>query len=240
MNRKKAIVFCVFIWVVWLCPVVSAQEDDLVQESEYILYVPARIPGADELSPLVIAFSPSADAFSMIETWKDVAQRHKWFILASKEFRNGREIGPIISKLEKIIKELLAEYPIDKTKIVAAGFSGGGMISHIFSFMHPELISAVVVNTGMISEAYIQKREYYPRGKLAVFLASVDDFRYSQMQRDEEYLKSLGWQTKWIEFSGGHIIAAQSAYQDAAQWLMNNFGAPRSKVLPIDKMRPVF
>ena len=71
----------------------------------------------------------------------------------------------------------------------------------------------------MISEYYLNKKFNYPRGKIAVFLASPSDFRYSEMKRDLAFLKSLGWKTEWIEFKGGHKAAPPSAYKEAAKRL---------------------
>ena len=113
-------------------------------------------------------------------------------------------------------------FPIDRSKIIVSGFSGGAMGSHAFAFSYPRLISAVVLNTGMIHEHYTQQKHRYPRRKLAVFLASPTDFRYEAMKQDRKFLESLDWKTKWIEFKGGHSIAPDSVYQKAAQWLREN------------------
>jgi hypothetical protein len=43
------------------------------------------------------------------------------------------------------------------------------------------------------------------------------------MLHDWNFLKEHNWKTKWIEFEGGHRIAPDSAYQQAAQWLEEKF-----------------
>jgi predicted esterase len=88
--------------------------------------------------------------------------------------------------------------------------------------MYPDLIKAVVINTGMINENYISQKSKYPRNKLAVFIASASDFRYNEMKRDRKFLEDLGWKTKWTEFGGGHMIAPASKYEEAAAWLDEN------------------
>ncbi|MFA5140778.1 MAG: hypothetical protein WC728_16250 [Elusimicrobiota bacterium] len=77
------------------------------------------------------------------------------------------------------------------------------MGSYSFAFLHPELISGVVVNTGMMHEYEKTRRDLFPRGKFAVLLASPTDFRYEEMRGDREFLRSLGWRTERIEFEGG-------------------------------------
>jgi len=213
------------VWFFSLC-VSFAEAAVVIDKPEYILYVPSGIDlcapsGIDAVQkyPLVIALSPGADAQIMIDTWKRVAEDHKWMIFASKEFRNGVDPTPAFSRIVDILGDLSSRWPIDKSKIIASGVSGGGMGSHYFAFLHPDLIAAVVINTGMMDEQFIGRGDIYPKDKSAVFLASPTDFRYGEMKRDRDFLEKMGWETKWIEFQGGHALAPEPSYQEAAQWL---------------------
>jgi len=194
----------------------------IIDNSKYILCVPEGIDISKKY-PLVVALSPNADAESMIKTWQDISNKYKWIIFASKENRNGINLIEFIPELASLVREVSSDFPIDRSRIIAAGFSGGGMSSHAFSFSYPELISAVVANTGITHEYYRERINEYPRGKLAVFLASPTDFRYEEMKHDKDFLENLGWKVKWIEFKGGHKIAPSSAYEKAAEWLQGQF-----------------
>ncbi len=191
---------------------------EILENNECVLYIPSGL-AADKKYPLVIALSPSADAHSMIETWIGVAEKHKWLILASKEFKNGIDMGPVLERIMTNVAILSMQFPIDQQRLIATGFSGGGMGAHALSFLYPKLICAVVVNTGMINDYFILKRKMYERGKLAVFLASPTDSRYENMKRDRIFLEGLGWKIKWLEFQGGHTLAPFSEYEKAAEWL---------------------
>lgn len=194
----------------------------IADNSSYILYVPSGID-AGRKYPLMVALSPSADAQTMLNTWKYISERHKWIIFASKEFRNGIDMHKLFSQLNVQLESVFSNYPIDRSKVIATGLSGGGMGSHALAFSYPNLIYAVVVNTGMIHEYYLGQISAYPRGKIAVFFASPTDFRYREMRRDRDFLANLGWRVKWIEFEGGHTIAPQDAYEQAAEWLNEQF-----------------
>ena len=192
-----------------------------VETSNYLLYLPQGFDNSTTHS-LVVALSPTADAGSMIRTWKNIADRHQWIVYASKKSQNGIPIGPIMKSTVSDLNELENEYSVNKSRIIFTGFSGGAMGSHAFSFYYPKIVWAVVANTGMIDELYYTNKTYlffYPKNKIAVFLASPTDFRYEQMKKDKIFLDSLGWKTKWIEFTGGHIIAPEEAYEEAADWL---------------------
>jgi len=199
----------------------KAPEPKIINDSAYILYIPGGL-SSQKRYPLVIALSPSADAQSMIDVWKQAADKHKWIIMASKKFQNGVSAAPILNELASAVSKLYGKYPVSKTEVIASGFSGGAMGSHMLAFMHPGLIKAVVINTGMINENYASRKSEYPRNKLAVFIASSADFRYGEMKRDRKYLEDLGWKTKWTEFGGGHMVAPASKYEEAATWLDEN------------------
>ncbi|MBU2103257.1 MAG: hypothetical protein KKF80_07650 [Candidatus Omnitrophica bacterium] len=200
--------------------IVDVAAPRIINNNAYILYVPGGMK-ADHRYPLVVALSPNAHAESMLGAWKDVSERYKWIILASREHKNGMDFKVIGSALSSTIRAVVARYPVDEKKIIATGFSGGGMSAHYLSMAYPNLISAVVVNTAMINEYYFGGKHYgYPRNKIAVFLASPTDFRYEQMKLDRNFLERIGWKTRWIEFEGGHAIAPAKAYQEAAVWLI--------------------
>lgn len=197
-----------------------AIEPRIIDTPQYIMYIPSNINSQNK-HPLVIALHPGACANCMVDIWKGVSEKHKWIILASKEFRNG--IGPkaIFDNLDFVARQSFVDFAVDQEKIIATGLSGGGMGAHMFCFDHPDLISIVVSNVGVIHRSYVsgEDADNYPRGKLAVFLASPADFNYNGMKQDQEFLEGLDWKTKWIEFEGGHTTAPPLAYEEAAQWI---------------------
>lgn len=194
----------------------------IIDTADYIIYLPSGLSPTEKY-PLLIGLSPSADASGMIDFWKNKAETYKWIIYASKIGRNGMELDSSITDIASIIKkDILPAYPVDNERIIASGISGGGMASHAFSFLYPDIISAIIINTGMINEEYLAEPAY-PTGKIAVLLASPEDFRYDEMQRDRDFLQHLGWKIKWIEFSGGHTMAPETVYDEAVQWVIDEF-----------------
>jgi len=194
----------------------------IIDYSTFLVYVPGTLD-AHKTHPLVIALSPGGDARGMIDVWHNISEELQWVILASKTYHNGMEL---LTEIPRLFEELVLNLddvaravPIDRSKIIATGFSGGGMGSHMFAYYFPNVISAIIVNTGKIHRYYYDYKDRFPRGKVAVFLASPTDFRYAEMKEDRALLDSLGWQTKWIEFEGGHSIAPQASYEQAAKWV---------------------
>jgi predicted esterase len=188
-------------------------------KGNYLIYTPAGMePG--KTYPLVFALSPSADAQALITAWAQVAEKHKWIVAASKTFKNGQDFLPSLSQVASQLNDVEKNFPINKNRVIFSGISGGGMASHAFSKFYPGRVSAIVINTGMMAEG--SKTADYPQRKLAVFLASPTDFRYNEMKRDNQFLQSRRWKTKWMEFSGGHTMAPLEVYAQAADWLEAN------------------
>ncbi len=194
-------------------------EAKTIETDKYILYIPGSIDEGRKY-PLVIGFCPGANAKGLIGLWKNIAEKHSFIIAASKEFRNGIDPGPAFSTMATLVRQSDSRYPIDKSRVITSGMSGGGMAAHMFSVSYPDLTWAVISNCGRIHPNYIEKeRHLYARNKLAVFLSSPSDYNYHHMENDRNFLKGLGWKTEWIEFKGGHTTAPEESYEKAVKWL---------------------
>ncbi len=191
----------------------------LTDRQSYLIYLPETLePG--KRYPLVFALSPGADAASMISVWTPAATKHNWIVAASKEFHNGVAFDASLKQLEAELNDVECNYPIETTRVIFTGFSGGGMGSHAFAKFYPDRVQAIVINTGMMEQTFMT--DDYPESKTAVFLASPTDFRYNEMKRDRSFLEQNHWKTNWIEFDGGHRLAPPSVYEQAADWLDEN------------------
>ena len=200
-------------------PEIAADNSDFrrVEELNYILFIPSTIQ-ENKKYPLIIALSPNADYSGMIKHWQSLASKYSCLVMASKTHRNGVNYDSLLPGLRQDIRSAIKKYPVDNSRIIATGFSGGAMTSHALSYEYSKMITAVMLNTGIIHEYYKKKNEKYPKNKVAVFIASLTDFRYDQMKDDMFFLKKKGWQVKWLEFKGGHTIATENIYDQGLEW----------------------
>ncbi len=196
------------------------KEPAIVDTPQYIMYIPAGISDA-KMYPLVIALSPTGDAQATVETWIGISEKYKWMIFASKEFKTGIDMGPVLERMMAELAKLSTRFPIDQSKVMASGLAGGGMGENTLSFLYPKVIRAVLVPMEMIHDYFIGPKDLYPRNKLAVFLANPAGLRYTEMKRDRKFLEGFGWKTRWIEFKSDNAVAPASAYIEAAEWLNN-------------------
>ncbi|MBU0469581.1 MAG: hypothetical protein KJ736_11065 [Candidatus Omnitrophica bacterium] len=212
-------------------------KSSIIEEETFIIYVPSKID-LKKKYPLVIALSPNADANSMLNALKSSAEKNKWIVYASKEFKNNVSMTEQLFSLMVNLDWVNTNFPVNESQIIAAGFSGGGMGAHAFAYHYPDTVRGVIVNTGMLHDYYMSPRESerYPREKKAVLIASPTDFRYEEMIRDKEFLEGFAWDVKWIEFEGGHKIATDKEWGAAVEWLdnqMNRAGQREYEDVPV-------
>ena len=196
--------------------VVANLPGTLSDAGAYLVYRPAGLP-AGKRYPLVFALSPTGDAPSLISTWSAVADKHRWIVVASKEFKRGNKLSASFAHIEATLQEVGRSFPVDHHRVIFAGFADGGMAAHAIAQFRPDCVRAIIVNTAMIQPSFLA--DDYPLGKTAVFLASPTDFRFNDMKRDRDFLENRGWKTLWVEFAGGHSVAPVDVYEQAATLL---------------------
>ncbi len=172
------------------------------------------------LRPVIVAFSPSADARGLMETWRDIARKFRCFLFASKVIRNGMDAPPVLKRITGELKSYSELFPMRFGAAICVGVSGGGMTSHLYSFFHPEAVGAVISTVGYIHEKTLKQKKIYPKGKVAVFLTGPTDFNYKLMKEDKNFLVSLGWNVRWREFEGGHTQAPGDILEESLAWVL--------------------
>ena len=198
----------------------SVKAEDF-KDTDYVVYLPAGI-NTYVPRPVIIGFSPSGNGQDVVNIWKEAAEEYNSVIIASNKVRNGKDIqAELLVIKEDLNKKFSKEYPIDLKKVIAVGSSGGGMASHLFSFLHPDTVSAVISNVGYIHEGTLAQSNNYPRNKICAFLAGTTDYNYKLMKEDLTFLQKHGWTCKWIEFVGGHVMAPQEQRKEALKFVLD-------------------
>jgi predicted esterase len=186
------------------------------------VYVPAH-DDPTRLHPLVLAFSPNGRGADAVAVWHRAADANGWIVVGSNNFRNGPYVEHDAALRMETITVVEREYRVDPARVYAAGISGGAMQAYDIVGDHPGVFRGVIANTGVMPYHLLGNAAFdattYPRGKVAVMLASPTDFRYRDMQLDRALLEAAGWKVEWIEFEGGHRYAPPAVYERAAAWL---------------------
>ena len=184
------------------------------------------------------------DQFSFAFNWRVQANQY-----CSRDTIPSWAISGIYDLARFQIQNVFDALPIDQSRVVLMGISGGASFAHAMNIWYPGLASAVVINTGMIWGTALPANEsangpawnafvdtcrhpsdYAGATREAWFLESSDgpvgpDFRYDEMKADEvRYRDIMGWDLHVIDFYGGHAMAPVSVYGTVFDQLTHSMG----------------
>ena len=221
MIKSFRIYVNILLFLITFISVNSLLEAQDFNSEDYVIFLPKGIASYIP-RPVIIGFSPSGNGKDVVNIWQEAAEENNAVIIASNKVRNGLDIQTVLLVIKKDLNEKFSkEYPIDLKKVIAVGSSGGGMASHLFSFLHPDTVSAVISNVGYIHEGTLAQSKIYPQNKICAFLAGTTDYNYKLMKEDLAFLQKHGWTCKWIEFIGGHVMAPQEQRKEALKFVLD-------------------
>jgi hypothetical protein len=220
----------------------SATHATILQQPKATIILPPGLePG--RTYPLVVAFSydgePDANQYTPLKVWKTLGPKLGWIVYASKEYRNGAFYGDpsvlrdVARSIKAHIDAAIASLPVDRSRIILTGLSGAANFAEFFNLTYPGFAAAVIDNSGRIpferfgapTNPHVVPRpaplSFGDARRIAVFLASPSDpmFYGLALHHDLPYYHSLGWQTLFLSFPGGHRNAPIPVYLEAIHWL---------------------
>jgi predicted esterase len=215
---------------------VGAVQGTVIQQPDATIVLPPQLqPGRKY--PLVVAFSynghPTGDQYTALTLWQTLGPETGVIVYASKLYYNGEFAGPpsFLARSTLAIKGALdaaiAKYPVDPSRIILTGLSGGGNYAEYFNLKYPGFAAAVFDNSGRIPFERFNRatlptaQSFGDSRRVAVFLASPSDssFYSDAVHSSLPYYRSLGWQTRFYSFPGGHKFAPVAVYINAIQWM---------------------
>ncbi|MFM9825321.1 alpha/beta hydrolase [Flavobacterium sp.] len=121
------------------------------------------------------------------------------------------------------IDELIANYPIDATRVTLIGFSQGAILSYAIALSYPEKVQRVVAMSGYLNPEII-KDDYLKNtfSNLKIFAShgTVDQVIPVEWGRKAKpFLENLGIATTYKEYPIGHGVSPQNFY-DFKNWLL--------------------
>ncbi|OYQ43817.1 phospholipase [Flavobacterium cyanobacteriorum] len=122
----------------------------------------------------------------------------------------------------KFIDELVAGYPVDKSRITLIGFSQGAILSYAVALSYPEKVERVAALSGYLNTEIINYNHSSEKlSKLRFFISHgiVDQVIPVEWARKApEILKGIVPGVEYHEYPVGHGVAPQNFY-DLLAWL---------------------
>ncbi len=203
-----------------------------------MVYIPAGLqPG--ERYPMVVDFTPDGKLKRTLSDWQTVANRFHWIIYASKQFSDkagnaAPDFGQFAATIQSSVEAALADFPVDRTRVVMAGFSGGGFMAEYLNARNPGLAAALVIDANGLfangadpevpntsnQDVPFPVGEFATSRQLAAFLYSPTDRVFGSATRaDRAFYQQQGWDTLLLTYPGGHVDAPSNRYLRAATWI---------------------
>jgi len=199
----------------------------------YFLHVPPSLQ-KDKPIPMVFVFHGAEGDGTVIEQltkFSNLADREGFIAVYPngywKNFNDGRE--PFVSRAHReniddvafvatLIEKISSEFPIDKQRIFATGFSNGAIFSHYLAAHLSGIIAAIAPVDGGIAELFQDK--FKPEKAVSVLIIQ-------------------GSEDPWMPFRGGGIIEGKfghiiDTHKAAQLWIKHNgcAGELRTGALP--------
>ena len=218
---KKFRIFLILFLIISFFQISNSATAEGYNPDNYEVFVPTDLKTYAS-RPVIIGFSPNGRGKEFINYWQEAADEFKCIIIASNVVRNGMDIQKELINIKRdLSEEFASKYPINLKKVIAAGSSGGGMASHLFSFLHPDTVAAVISNVGYIHEGTLAQSKNYPRNKICVLMTGTTDYNNKLMKEDLKFLQEHDWKCKWIEFIGGHVMAPKEERKEALKFVLD-------------------
>jgi poly(3-hydroxybutyrate) depolymerase len=216
-------------------PGVNASVVDQTRD-EAILVPMGLTPGRNV--PIVVAFAYNANPSIPFQVWRRLAQENHWIVYASKDFWNGVLESGVASStyvaggIEARVESLAGVLPIDTSRIIVTGYSGGANFAEFVGLQDPGFAAAVIANSGRIPDQLFRARptrgfltmptasDFAGSRREVVLIASPGDSPFfGDSLANQHTWQSLGWDTLFVSIPGGHVQASPPIFDRIIAWL---------------------
>lgn len=145
-----------------------------------------------------------------------------WYQTRPGSRPDEEKVDPAVDLLRDFIDDACARYPVDRRRMVALGFSQGGMMAYNLAVRWPDQFAALVGIATAFPE-YLVDRVDNPDalGKLPAMVqhGRADEMlEISKARKSVETLRKLGMTVDFHEYAGGHEVTADGV-RDLSRFL---------------------
>jgi tetratricopeptide (TPR) repeat protein len=180
----------------------------------YALFLPSRYT-PEKKWPVIYAFDPAGRGVIPLQGFEQAAEDYGYIVVCSYNSRNG-PTEPVLAAIKAIWQDTLARLAIDRSRIYAAGFSGGARVSTFFPLVINQPVQGIIgcgagLSPGLQPE-HLKFTAYY--GIVGIF-----DFNYREVLSLGPLLDKAGIINHIEVFNGIHQWPPQEFCTRAVEWL---------------------
>ena len=183
--------------------------------NSYALYIPPH-HGKSNL-PCIIFFDPHGDGIFPLKRYQALADQYQFVLIGSNRIRNGMDPAEIDRRVEGLFTEAGKNLPVDSSRIILAGFSGGARIATLSGFYKVPAKGIIACGAGLAgaSAAPVYSPDYYA-------IAGLADFNMNEIAELGIPLSGAGIRHAISTFRGVHEWPPAEAMEDAFRWTILN------------------
>ena len=168
----------------------------------YALYLPKKFDLKGRW-PVIFVFDYLNPGRKGVQAFVQAAEKFGYIIVGSNNITEGK-IAANITVYNRLLTEVSSLFPIDKSKIYTAGFSGGARFATSIAVLSKE-VSGVIASGAGFSSVYPPKTNTFSFAGLV----GDKDFNYLELKNTVSFLKRKKFDASFYEFSGEHEWAPQ-------------------------------
>jgi phospholipase/carboxylesterase len=137
----------------------------------------------------------------------------EWFQITQIGKPDPIRLANALTTLDTFIDEIIANYPIDKSKLYLLGFSQGSIMSMSYTLTKPQHIAGVIAQSGYIPhESGLQIDEARIKNKPFILTHGIQDpmLPVDWARRSRDTLQKLEANLEYHEFNMGHQVSEES------------------------------
>jgi len=137
----------------------------------------------------------------------------EWFQISQIGKPDPTRLANAIQTLDTFIDEIIANYPVDKSKLYLLGFSQGTIVSLSYTLTKPQKVAGVIAQSGYIPhESGLDFDEAGVKNKPFILTHGIQDpmLPVDWARRSRETLQGLEVDLDYHEFNMAHTISEES------------------------------
>lgn len=181
----------------------------IAEDRDYVLHVPASLPAEGPVPLLVMFHGANGFPDKVAPFLIDHAEREGFLLLLPQSLLPTWDIviggsGPDLERLEQGLGKVCSHFQIDPKHLGFAGFSDGGSYALSIGITNGDIVSHVMVFSGGFMSVFMQNG----MPKILIAHGTQDEQLpiESAGRAKSQKLKSAGYDVKYVEFDGRHVI----------------------------------
>jgi phospholipase/carboxylesterase len=184
-------------------------------DRDALLYVPQGLPDGRPVPLVVMLHGAGGEAQHGITPLQEIADTKHFLLLAPPSRGRTWDIivreryGPDIAFLDAALKNVFDHFPVDAERVAVAGFSDGASYALSVGLMNGDLFRHVLAFSPgfMAPRQHAGKPEFYVAHGTLDMVLNIDRCSRRIVPR----LKSAGYEVRYREFLGPHILPQKIA-----------------------------